>query len=298
MLDTVRGSAPCKINLHLRVLDKRVDGGRTDGYHDIESVFQLISLADEFSVSISGDAGRCEVVSPLMELPAVNTVSKAVDLFRDRTGVSAGVRVELSKKVPAGAGLGGGSSDAAAILVALDRLFATGLGTDGLLPMAERIGSDVPFFLSGAAAIVEGRGEIVRPIPSRSDLFGVLVWPSVHCPTPEAYRLVDRWHDAGHDAKTKWPAVTELENLYREPPDRWNFRNSFTAPVLAAWPVIGEALAAIRDSGAAFSEMSGSGSAVFGLFFDEKRADSAQKTLSARWKKCEKFLLLASSPMR
>jgi 4-diphosphocytidyl-2-C-methyl-D-erythritol kinase len=293
MSDSVWSSAPCKINLHLKVLEKR-----PDGYHDIESVFQLISLADELSVSMSGERGYCEVVSPFMKLPAVNTVSKAVVLFRELTGVDAGIRVELAKRVPSGAGLGGGSSDAAAALVSLDCLFGTGLGAEKLVPLAEKIGSDVPFFLSGAAAVVSGRGEKVSPIPARDDLFGVLVWPDVHCPTPEAYGLVDRWHDAGCDAEAVWPELGELESLYRQPPRQWPFRNGFTGPVTERWPVIGEALAAIRSAGAEFSEMSGSGSAVFGLFSDEKDANSAQKMLSARWKRCDKFLLLASSPMR
>jgi len=293
MIDSVTVSAPCKINLHLRVL-----GRRSDGFHDIESVFQLVSVADRLSVSIVPDRGSCEFVCPAMELPAANTVTKALALFRALTGVDAGVRMELDKRVPSGAGLGGGSSDAAAALVALDRLFGTGLGRDGLLPLACKIGSDVPFFLSDPAAVVLGRGERVLPIPARDDLFGVLVWPDAHCPTPAAYGLVDAWRERFPGTDRDWPAVGDLGRLYRGDPGTWPFGNSFTAPVAEAFPIVGEALRDVRGTNPAFAEMSGSGSAVFGIYEDETSADSARICLSARWKTCLKFLLLASSPMR
>lgn len=293
MSDTITISAPCKVNLHLRV-----SGRRPDGFHDIESVFQLISLADELSVSVSAIPASFTLVSPRMELPAVNTVSRAVDLFRAVTGIDAGIRIDLDKRVPAGAGLGGGSSDAAATLIALDRLFATDLRREALVGMAERIGSDVPFFLSSPAAIVEGRGERITPISPRGDLSGVLIWPDVHSSTAEAYRMVDRWYGDEKKGSMEWPPVTELEKLYHAPVPSWPFRNSFSDPLEAAYSVIGEAKRALRSAGALFVEMSGSGSAVFGLFDDEKAAETAQISLLTRWKQCVKFVLLASSPMR
>jgi 4-diphosphocytidyl-2-C-methyl-D-erythritol kinase len=293
MSDTITISAPCKINLHLRV-----SGRRPDGFHDIESVFQLISLADELSVSVSATTASFTLVSPRMELPPVNTVSRAVDLFRGATGIDAGVRIDLDKRVPAGAGLGGGSSDAAAALIALDRLFATHLPREALVGMAEKIGSDVPFFLSSPAAIVEGRGERISPISPRSDLSGVLIWPDVHSSTAEAYRMVDWWYGDEKRASIEWPSVAVLEKLYHAPVSSWPFRNSFSDPLDAAYPVIGEVKGALHSAGALFTEMSGSGSAVFGLFDDEKAAEAAQISLSTRWKQCVKFVLLASSPMR
>jgi 4-diphosphocytidyl-2-C-methyl-D-erythritol kinase len=293
MTDVMRVTAPCKINLHLRVLQRRADG-----FHDIESVFQLISLADELSVSMTGDGLSCEVVSPLMALPRENTITAAVDAFRARTGVRRGVRIEVQKLVPSGAGLGGGSSDAASTLLALNRMFGTDLPVQELAAMAAKVGSDVPFFLYGGAAVVEGRGEVITPIASRDDLYGVLVWPGVPSPTGAAYGLVDRAHEAGVDCGIEWPTVGELEKMYRTPVSEWKFRNSFTSPVESAYPVIREARMALRDCGAVYAEMSGSGSSVFGLFEDETAAEAAQKTLSARWGKVCQFLLLASSPMR
>jgi 4-diphosphocytidyl-2-C-methyl-D-erythritol kinase len=233
-----------------------------------------------------------------MELPAVNTVSRAIELFRAETGISSGIAVDLEKRVPAGAGLGGGSSDAASTLIALDRLFETGLSRDALDAMAAKIGSDVPFFLSGGAAIVEGRGERVTPIPARDDLYGVLMWPGVHSSTAEAYGLVDAWHAAHGDSGADWPAVRELAARYHGPVADWRFANSFTAPLEARYPAIRDARLALVASGATFAEMSGSGSSVFGLFADRQAAETAFVSLSAHCKQCVKFLLLASSPMR
>ena len=293
MHESIRISAPCKINLHLRVLRRRADG-----FHNIESVFQLVSLADELTVSVSGSEGESRVLSPLMELPPVNTVSRAIELFRAETGISSGIAVDLEKRVPAGAGLGGGSSDAAATLIALDHLFETELSRVALDAMAAKIGSDVPFFLSGGAAIVEGRGERVTPIPARDDLYGVLIWPGVHSSTAEAYGLVDAWQAAHGDQGAAWPAVSELADRYHGPIADWRFANSFTAPLEARYPAIQETRLALVASGAVFAEMSGSGSSVFGLFADRQTADNAYVSLSAHCKGCVKFLLLASSPMR
>ncbi len=293
MQESIRVTAPCKINLHLRVLAKRADG-----YHGIESVFQLVSLADGLSVSVSGPLGSCAVISPSMALPPVNTVSRAVELFRAETGVRDGIAVELDKRVPAGAGLGGGSSDAAATLVALDRLFGTGLSRETLARLAAGIGSDVPFFIEGGAAVVEGRGERVTPIAARNDLHGVLIWPAVHSSTAEAYGLVDSWQAEGRESGIEWPGVADLPGIYRLPVESWAFRNGFTAPLEARYPVIGDARVALVDQGALFAEMSGSGSTVFGLFADRETAEAAQTRLSTHWKHCVKFLLLASSTMQ
>lgn len=289
MLNRISMSAPGKINIHLRVLEKR-----TDGYHAIESVFQLISFADELSVSIEGNTGSCRVESPLMDLPEVNTITRAIAEYRIVTGIQSGILVEVLKHIPAGAGLGGGSSDAAAVLKSLDALFDTQLTLPQMAGMASKIGSDVPFFLSGPAAVVQGRGELVKPMVSRTGLFGVLVWPDVHSSTAEAYRLVDGWHAEGKDSSLVWPNVESLENIYRGPVSGWTFRNSFTAPIEAAYPVIGEVKRALARCGARFVEMSGSGSSVFGLFEDKKEADAAQIVLSRRWQHCVSFLLLAS----
>ncbi len=293
MMDRIDLLAPGKINLHLRVLDRKLHS-RPDGFHGIESVFQLISLADRISVSITDDISSSKVVSPLMQLPPANTITAAVDRFRTHTGIKAGIRVEVEKLVPSGAGLGGGSSDAATVLRGLDTLFETRLSFAVLLDMAAGIGSDVPFFLSGGAAVVLGRGEIVLPLVSRTDLYGVLLSPAVHSSTTEAYALVDRWQEDGRERTIVWPDVSELDRMYALPLSQWQFGNSFTDPLVAVYPEIGRAVEDMRNCGADFVQMSGSGSSVFGLFNDDARCDAAVEQLSSRWRQCVKFLLLAS----
>ncbi len=286
--------APCKINLHLRVFERRADG-----FHDIESVFQGISLGDELGVRTGADSGlsdgECLVVSPRMELPPTNTLTRAVEEFRRETGISDGVRVDIEKLVPAGAGLGGGSSDAAALLRALDSLYGTGLAASRLAGMAARIGSDVPFFLAGGACLVRGRGEIIAPIPARTDLWGVLAMPEVHCSTAEAYGLFDRWQTSSGARGREWPDFDDLAGVYAGPVSRWTaFYNGFTDPIEARYPRIREIREFLERSGAAFVSMTGSGSAVYALYSDPEGGKQVLAGLSAARVRCVEFLLLAS----
>ncbi len=289
-----RVSAPCKINLHLRVFARR-----DDGFHDIESVFQGISLGDVLDVRTAGDSGiprgECRVVSPRMELPPVNTLTRAVDEFRVETGVSDGIRVDIEKLVPSGAGLGGGSSDAAALLRALDILYGTCISPSRLAEMAARIGSDVPFFLSGGACLVRGRGERIESIPARTDLYGVLAMPDVHCPTAEAYALFDRWRAATGEDSREWPEYEELKGVYAGPVSFWAaFYNSFADPIEDRYPRIREIRERLARTGADFVSMTGSGSAVYALYVDPARGKEVLSVLSAMGVRCAEFLLLAS----
>lgn len=286
--------APCKINLHLRVLDKR-----GDGFHGIESIFQAVSFYDRLVLKRLAYSDACRINCPFFDLPPVNTVSRAVELFRDTTGIHDGVEVFLDKQIPAGAGLGGGSSDAAATLAGLNRLFDAGLSAGELHELACKTGSDVPFFLGSTAAIVTGRGEALLPLAPRTDVWGILIWPGVHCGTAEAYRLVDSWKEShpGYDAQL--PDAGDLAGLYSGSLDRWTLMgNSFSLPVQDRYPVIREVREALYNAGSFFAEMSGSGSSVFGLFREKKEAEKALSLLSARWQLCREFLLLARSPMR
>lgn len=290
----MRVLAPCKINLHLRVFARR-----DDGFHDIESVFQGISLCDVLDVRTGGDSGlssgECRIVSPRMELPAINTLTRAVDEFRRETGILDGVRVDIEKLVPAGAGLGGGSSDAAAVVRTLDTLYGTRLPASRLSDCAARIGSDVPFFLSGGTCLVRGRGEIIESLPTRTDLRGVLVMPEVHCSTAEAYALFDRWHASGAGDEHDWPAYEMLEGLYSGSVSRWNaFHNAFTGPIEGRFPAIREIREYLENTGAEFVSMTGSGSAVYALYADDRRVEEVLSGLSAMRARCAKFLLLAS----
>lgn len=286
--------APCKINLHLRVLPRR-----EDGFHGIESLFQSISLADSMDVRTGKDsglpAGSCRVTSPLLELPARNTLTKAIDEFRALTGIDEGIAVAIDKVVPAGAGLGGGSSDAARLLMALCGMYGANVPKARLSEAAARIGSDVPFFLDGGAALVRGRGEIVEPIEARADVFGVVAVPDVHCATAEAYARFDRWAESGKDAGFDWPALADLEGIYRGPLAGWSaFRNGFQDPIETAFPAIREVRLGMQGLGALFTTMSGSGSAVVGFFPDAEIAKEACRIFAGRCRLCREFLLLAS----
>ncbi len=181
-------AAFAKVNLGLTVL-----GRRPDGFHALASVMQCVTLADTvrlfpavrgISLSVRG-AGRAVPTGPK------NLCWRAARMFLDETGISRGVRIALTKRIPSGAGLGGGSSDAAAVLAGMDRLFATRLGKGALSRMAARLGSDVPFFLAGPTALCLGRGEIVRPFSPGKTLWMVLAKPALSLPTPAVYAALE-----------------------------------------------------------------------------------------------------------
>ena len=160
---------PAKVNLTLEVLGKR-----NDGYHEIASVMQAINLCDRLTFSIADD------LSLISDTPGLDTkdnlVYRAASLLNDKTGVSAGAEIHLCKGIPVAAGLGGGSSDAAATLLGLNRLWGLHLARDELEELAAQLGSDVPFFLAGGAALAEGRGERITPLPSPPTFWLVLAF--------------------------------------------------------------------------------------------------------------------------
>jgi 4-diphosphocytidyl-2-C-methyl-D-erythritol kinase len=177
--------APAKINLSLRILGKR-----PDGFHDIETFIAPISLCDK--IDIEKQNRWIDFACDDVDLPTDddNLVVRAAKNFFEQTKRTGGVSIKLHKKIPHGAGLGGGSSDAASTLIALNELFETNLPREALAKMAEQIGSDVPFFIFGSSAMCTGRGELVRPEPLKEKLSILLLKPSFGVPTPWAY---SRW---------------------------------------------------------------------------------------------------------
>ena len=289
MLCDVRVLAPAKINIGLRVLP-----ARADGYHGIESIFQTVSFYDKLALQRTGDSGKnCFVQCNGMLLPEKNTLTSAYEVFCEVTGVTESVEVYLEKNIPSGAGLGGGSSDAASLINALDAVYGTKLTLDQKRYIAGKVGSDVFFFAEcddvtkPFVALVEGRGEIVSPIVPRQDLFIVLISPEVHSSTREAYRLVDQWYSP--DWEWNSCSVNQLESIYNNPVETWSFVNSFTAPLVRQYPLIGECLQDLKDVGASFAQMSGSGSAVYGIFTSKNSANCAFLKLRKKWKRCYTF---------
>ena len=181
--------APAKINLSLRVL-----GRRADGFHDLESLMCPVSVFDTLDVTRRAEGGL-EFVCDDATLPSGddNLVVRAARLFCGARGIEPQVRIALTKRIPHGAGLGGGSSDAATTLLALDRLFETQLSRDALAALAAELGSDVPFFIYQSAAMIRGRGERVEPVAFPCVLPLLLLKPPFGVPTPWAY---SRWKDA------------------------------------------------------------------------------------------------------
>ena len=280
MLRSVHVIVPAKINLHLKVNQKR-----DDGFHDIESIFQKVPLCDELLIEMADTKNTCKVNSPVFKLPENNTLVSAYSAFCAATGISEGVSVTLTKRIPSGAGMGGGSSDAAGMLQGLQKLFGVSLTDAQLKKAAETIGSDVSFFLYDGedydTAIVTGRGENVRYIKSRRDLYYVLVCPGVHSSTKEAYDLVDNWNNGDC---TTFPSIAELEVIYRSPVKDWTFGNSFTKPVAGKYPIIQRAINDLTSFSPDFVEMTGSGSVVFGIFSSECDAKKAYTQLCQNWK--------------
>ena len=289
MLCDVRVLAPAKINIGLRILP-----ARTDGYHGIESIFQTVPLYDKLALQRTGVKGRqCYVVCDGMILPEKNTLTSAYEVFCEVTGISESVKVRLDKSIPSGAGLGGGSSDAASLINALDAVYGTHLTMSQKRYIAGKVGSDVFFFVECSdvttpfAALVQGRGEMVSPILPRQDLFFVLICPDVHSSTKEAYSLVDQWYSPDW----KWDSIPAkgLETAYKAPVDTWGFVNSFTPPLVQRYPLIRQGLQDLHATGASYTQMSGSGSAVFGVYSSKEAADCAFLKLREKWKRCYTF---------
>jgi 4-diphosphocytidyl-2-C-methyl-D-erythritol kinase len=295
--------APAKINLHLNIGDRR-----PDGFHGIGSLFLALVFGDTVHFrTLRGESAQ-EIcmdwqLSKVPDIPfESNTVFRAISLFKSRTGYDEGLKVSITKRVPPGSGLGGGSSDAASALLALNRLagFASGgknpLSGADLVKMGSELGSDVPFFLDSAlsAAWVSGRGEHVRsfeiPEAVRSLSF-VLVYPGFPSDTAGAYRLFDCMR--GRAAfSPRLPQEAALLSL-NSPPHDWPFSNDFLTVFKEAageYPAYGEKfdsyqriIISLRELGAEFSSLSGSGSTCFGVFSDRVKAEMAKTSLLKKW---------------
>ncbi len=294
MLDKVTAFARTKINLGLRVYPKR-----GDGYHGINSIFTTVNLGDELEIRPLAEKNVCRVICQGMELPEQNTLTLTYKAFCVLTGLDDGVEVRLTKHIPSGGGLGGGSSDSSSFLQSIDLLFGTHLSKTAFRDIASQVGSDVFFFteaLCGGfgdgmdgerfAALVQGRGEFVRPIESCKDFAVLLVLPGVSVSTKEAYALLDGQLFQG----VAQPSESQLRDdesvllkTYNKPVQEWFFVNDFTALVAGRYPVIAKVVGELKDCGACFADMSGSGSTVFGIFEDKKDALKARDKLSGRW---------------
>ncbi|MCR5188321.1 MAG: 4-(cytidine 5'-diphospho)-2-C-methyl-D-erythritol kinase [Treponema sp.] len=288
MLKEVSSRAYAKVNFGLRVLPKGLGSfHNSDGFHNIESIFQTIDLCDELRVTPISERA-CIVHCDSMQLPENNTLSLAYNAFCECTGRdSIGLEVNLIKGIPAGGGLGGGSSDAAALIRILQRFYDIELNDKQLDYIASKTGSDVFFFMhcdkeGRGCALVSGRGEFVKKIENpRDDLYLVMIFPESKSSTKEAYALIDQAFSEGKEIKS--PELNELEDIYRMDPGKWTFINTFTPVIASANEEIGRAIEALKNVGCCYTEMSGSGSTVFGAFTDRQQAISASNLLGETW---------------
>lgn len=265
--------AYAKVNLTLAVGEKR-----PDGYHEVVSVMQRVSLCDTLTAEQTREGITLTCSDPALPSGEENLAHRAASLFFRETGIAGGAALTLEKRIPSQAGLGGGSSDAASALLALRKLYAPALPDTELETMAAALGSDVPFFIRGGTQLATGRGEVLSPLPPLTDGWFVIVKPTESFSTPSMYRRLDELppQSPQSDGMTAALGAGELRAVAAA------LCNSFeraVPPDSAVW-VIREAL---RAQGALAAMLSGSGSAVFGLFDTETAARAAVEALRPAW---------------
>ncbi len=279
-MKTLAVTVPAKVNLHLKV-----GARRRDGFHEVRTILQSIDLSDEV-IATSAPVGVTDlVVDPKEGAPAGedNLVLRAASAVRRHTGVTHGVSLLLRKNIPAGAGLGGGSADAAATLVLLDTLWNLDLGHRGLLELAAGLGSDVPFFLHGGTALGRGRGDEVIPLPDREPRGVLVVMVPALASTAAVYaafdlQLTSEMPEATVDAfTTDWLSAGSAE-----PP--WDhLSNDLESVVVGKWPEVGKVLDLLRLQGPLHAAVTGSGTATFAVFNDFETARKSADMLDGGW---------------
>lgn len=261
-----------KINLFLEVQDKR-----PDGYHDLGTLFQTIDCADTLSAE-PWDSIALACPEGITADPEHNLVMKAArllkDSYSDRIDAKAGIRFTLDKVLPMGAGLGGGSSNAAAALLLASRLWKLGLTPEELVPLAARLGADVPFFLLGDTHFGEGKGEKLSPAPEPFPFHIVVGTPRCHVDTAWAYGHLDP------DRKRRWAKFKALWVTFFEDPDFYRIlHNDFEAPISRHFPPIKELSETMARHAPVKTLLSGSGASVFALFTDKGKAEECLEAI-------------------
>jgi 4-diphosphocytidyl-2-C-methyl-D-erythritol kinase len=272
-MDQITLQANAKINLALAVKHKRADG-----YHDIESIFQEIDFGDIVELAPAEGIHFTSNLEQLNRESDTNTCVMAANLMYNQLHIP-GVSIKLTKKIPLGAGLGGGSSNGAAVLKGIVELYNLDVTQSRQLQLAQKVGSDVPFFFGGKTAHVSGRGEIIEPILISERFFIIIVLPDIHISTAKAYKNLKRGL-TNNDMKFKFIG----SGIYADGIDIWKslYYNDFETAVFELYPELAEIKAALYRHGADYAAMSGSGSSLFGVFKQEAEAKAAEKHLSVQ----------------
>ncbi len=255
---SVRVSALAKINLELRVLGKMADG-----YHELRTIFQTVSLADRLEIAFT--PGRTSAIELAESDPIPdNLVERAARLILEAGETPGTVAIRLRKRIPLGAGLGGGSSDAAAVLLALPVLTGSALEIAQLLELGRQLGSDVPYFLLGGTVAAIGRGTELFPLPDAPARRGVLVAPDLHVSTADAYR----WLAPRLTSESQQNKIFSFQTQTWQPGVTACSQNDFEPVVFERHPRLAGLKERLVGAGACPAMMSGSGAALFGLFAD------------------------------
>lgn len=277
-----------KINIGLKIFDRR-----RSGYHDIESLFQNVDIADTLWIR-PNNVGKILIEGDIGCAPEQSTIYHAARNFcmefENKSPIE-GVTIKIEKGIPSGAGLGGAGADAAATLFGMNELFRKRLSNAELAKIGSRVASDVPFFLYGGAAIVRGRGEHVFPIEPRTDFGLVILQPTWTSSTKEAYAALDNYRAArgiglactSEDASGFSINLQneQLESIYRSPIQKWGFENDFLPVLAEKKKQYSEMLSLLQKAGAAYVNLTGSGSCVFGVFDNDEAAQKASCACSS-----------------
>jgi 4-diphosphocytidyl-2-C-methyl-D-erythritol kinase len=274
-LRPIRLRAFAKVNLGLEVLALR-----EDGYHELRTIFQTIALHDDIAIRPRRSPGilvRCD--HPLVPKDEANLAAKAASALLAYARRDQGLEIAITKRIPVAGGLGGGSSDAAAVLIGLDRALGLGLGRDGLLPVARRLGADVPFFLFGGTALGLGRGDEVYPLRKQVRAQVVLALPECPVSTAAVFRRLDARLTPRDNSNSIYRFVSrDLEgDAYRV------LANDLEEAALEEAPELRDVVVRVRGvlmrEGARLAALSGSGSSYFGLYDDSRKASRAAAAL-------------------
>lgn len=268
----MRLRAMAKINLGLDVLGKRADG-----YHDVRMVMQTVYMYDTLDLTMRVRPGiTVETNLPFLPVDRGNLVYRAAQLLMEEFDINNGLHIQLNKHIPVAAGMAGGSADAAAVLVGVNRLFHLGLSRDGLMKRGVQVGADVPYCVMRGTALAEGIGERITPLSPAPDCHVLIAKPHVNVSTRYVYEHLRLGPDTVHPDIDGLLACIKRGDLPGMASSLGNVLESVTIP---AWPVIGEMKECMLENGALGALMSGSGPTVFGLYGDGGQAKQARDAL-------------------
>ena len=269
--------ACAKLNLTLDILRKR-----EDGFHDLQMVMQSVALCDELTVTPARGEGAMSTNLSYLPADGRNLAQMAAAAFRETTGKGGEVDISIEKNIPVCAGMGGGSSDAAAVLRAMNEMTGAGLSLAELAKIGERVGSDVPYCVLGGTALAEGRGEILTPLPPLPHCRVVICKPAFPISTPQLFGKVDVRKIVRRPDTAGLMTALEQGDLLGVARRLYNVFEDVLEPRKKA--EIDSIKATMIDCGALGASMSGSGPTVFGLFDDEKSAQEAVTRLGELYK--------------